>query len=136
MLRKIIKKKTAHLTNKETRRLKKNLKQEAKRIEKELRAFADQDIRPKGDFDTRFPQWGSHADENALEVSLYEKTLPIEHTLELRLKEINQALEKLKKGQYGLCQKCKKPITLARLEALPEAKTCLACLKKRQKNNF
>lgn len=125
------KRQAAHLNSKQLRNFKKTLKTEARRLEKELKAFAKEDIRPKGDFDTRYPQWGSHADENALEVSLYEKTLPVEHTLELRLKEINQALDKFKKGQYGLCQKCKQPISLARLEALPEAKMCLACLKKK-----
>lgn len=125
------KRQKSHLNNKELRNLKKVLKIEARRLEKELKTFAKEDIRPKGDFDTRYPQWGSHADENALEVSLYEKTLPVEHALESRLKEINEAIDKIKKGYYGLCQKCKQPISLARLEALPEAKMCLACLKKK-----
>lgn len=125
------KRQKTHLNNKQVRNLKKSLKNEARRLEKELKTFAKQDIRPKGDFDTMYPQWGSHADENALEVSLYEKTLPVEHTLELRLKEINEALDKIKKGRYGLCQKCRQPISLARLEVLPEAKLCLTCLKKK-----
>lgn len=121
--------KQKHLSGKEIKKLKKTLKQEAKRIEKELKALAVEDIRPKDDFDSRFPDWGSHADENALEVSMYEKTLPVEHALEIRLKEIREALDKIKKGQYGLCQACKRPISLARLAALPEAKMCLACVK-------
>jgi len=119
------------MDKKDIKKFEKILSQESKRVTKELKTIAKQDSRPKGDFDTRFPEWGQSPDENALEVAMYEKTLPVEFALELRLKEIKEALDKIKKGQYGLCQKCHTAITLARLEALPEARLCLDCVKKK-----
>jgi len=104
----------------------------AKQVNKELKTIAKEDARPKGDFDTKFPQWGQDQDENAMEVAMYEKTLPVEFALELRLKEINEALARIKKGRYGLCQNCQQPISLARLDALPEAKICLDCITKKK----
>ncbi|MDQ6838822.1 MAG: TraR/DksA C4-type zinc finger protein [Actinomycetota bacterium] len=41
--------------------------------------------------------------------------------------EIDFALEKIKAGTYGLCEKCGQPIPEARLEALPHAALCVAC---------
>lgn len=122
------------MDKKDIQKFKKVLSQEAKRTTKELKTIAKEDTHPKGDFDTRFPEWGQSPDENALEVTMYEKNLPVEFALELRLKEIKEALDKIKKGQYGLCQTCQKIISLARLEALPEAKLCLDCVKKNAKS--
>ncbi len=47
--------------------------------------------------------------------------------LQIRLEEINYALGKIKKDKYGLCDHCKKPISKARLELIPEARYCIAC---------
>ena len=38
-------------------------------------------------------------------------------------------LEKIKKGKYGICEKCGKEIPLERLEVSPEARFCLKCEK-------
>lgn len=45
----------------------------------------------------------------------------------IRQKELERALEQLETGVYGICQSCGKPIAAARLEFIPEAKTCMAC---------
>src|SRR3989344_643904 len=45
--------------------------------------------------------------------------------LRLRLKDIDLALEKIKKGRYGYCEKCGKDISPARLKILPEARFCV-----------
>jgi len=49
--------------------------------------------------------------------------------LELRLKNINLALEKIEKGRYGNCEKCGKEIDEKRLKISPEARSCLKCKK-------
>ena len=48
------------------------------------------------DYDTRFPylERSSAPDEDAEEVEQYETLLALEHSLELRLKDVNDALEK------------------------------------------
>ncbi|MFH1461132.1 MAG: TraR/DksA C4-type zinc finger protein, partial [Patescibacteria group bacterium] len=63
-------------------------------------------------------------------IEAYETLLPIEQSLELSLQKIEAALEKIKKGSYGICETCKKEIDPRRLEAAPEARRCMPCKKK------
>jgi DnaK suppressor protein len=44
-----------------------------------------------------------------------------------RINRLTAALERLLAGSYGTCEICGEDIEPARLEALPEAKTCLRC---------
>jgi DnaK suppressor protein len=112
------------------KKLKKKLEAEKKRLTKDLRFFAKKDPKRKGNWLTRFPFFGndrSHKDENAEKIEEYEKLLPLEHTLELRLKDIDDALEKMKKDNYGKCENCNKEIGVKRLEVVPEARLCSKC---------
>jgi len=113
--------------------LKEKMENEAKSIEKELEKFATKDDKIKGDWNTIYPRFnggesGSAALEKAAdEVEEYSTLLPIEHSLEIKLKDINLALDKIKKGKYGICENCKKEISEERLKAFPEARTCNNC---------
>jgi DnaK suppressor protein len=49
------------------------------------------------------------------------------------LSDINYALRKLKEGDFGLCEACKKPISKIRLKAVPYALLCLKCQQKKEK---
>jgi len=40
---------------------------------------------------------------------------------------IDEALRRIEKNNYGLCEKCKKPISAARLQAVPHARMCIEC---------
>ena len=42
------------------------------------------------------------------------------------LSDIDEALSKLDKGTYGICEECGRPIGEARLEAMPAARLCIA----------
>jgi len=44
-----------------------------------------------------------------------------------RLKQINYALDAIKKGTYGTCEMCDEKISIARLKAKPFAKYCIDC---------
>lgn len=57
----------------------------------------------------------------------HEKTVIMEERLKLDLVEIESALSKIKKGTYGKCENCGKPIDLKRLEVKPQAVYCLKC---------
>ncbi|SHE37162.1 transcriptional regulator, TraR/DksA family [Caldanaerobius fijiensis DSM 17918] len=48
------------------------------------------------------------------------------------LKEINDALERIDKGSYGICRHCGKPIEEERLDALPYASLCIECEKQNE----
>lgn len=43
------------------------------------------------------------------------------------LSEVEAALARIKKGQYGVCEICENPIRDARLQALPWARLCIQC---------
>jgi DnaK suppressor protein len=114
------------------KQFKERLEKEKKEIEKQLKTFATKDANVKGDWDTKFPTWDGSSGSSDLEtaadeVEEYNSLLPIEHNLELRLQNINDALKKIKKGAYGICEKCKKQISNRRLQIYPEAKLCIKC---------
>lgn len=56
-----------------------------------------------------------------------EKDLSVQQNARDLLAKVDHAKVAVKNGTYGTCEVCKKPIPLARLEALPYAVTCVEC---------
>ena len=52
-----------------------------------------------------------------------------------RLDQINNALERIKKGTYGICLVCKREIPRERLEAIPYAFMCINCKSRDERRN-
>jgi RNA polymerase-binding protein DksA len=50
-----------------------------------------------------------------------------------RINRLTAALARIDAGTYGLCVECGQPIESARLKAMPEAATCLACQERRER---
>jgi DnaK suppressor protein len=46
------------------------------------------------------------------------------------LQAIEEALTRMEKGTYGICRDCGEPIAVARLEAIPWTRVCIACKQK------
>jgi DnaK suppressor protein len=46
------------------------------------------------------------------------------------LEEVQQALDKLAHGDYGICESCGQPIDPVRLEAMPATRYCIHCASK------
>jgi DnaK suppressor protein len=46
-----------------------------------------------------------------------------------RVEDLKLAQELMKKGRYGVCERCNKDIPQARLELVPEARFCIECKK-------
>ena len=65
-------------------------------------------------------------DENSLadKFEEFEERSAVETELEVRLHEVKMALERLEKGEYGICKICGKEIEDDRLEANQAAETC------------
>jgi DnaK suppressor protein len=101
---------------------------EKTKLEKELVKFSkkksDQD-----DYDAAFPDYGDKEDENAAEVADYVVNLSLEENLKKALRDTNQSLERLKKGEYGICKYCHKPIEEKRLMARLTSSSCMSCKK-------
>jgi len=47
------------------------------------------------------------------------------------LADVDRALAKLDEGSYGICDRCGRPITPERLEAIPSATLCVTCRSRR-----
>lgn len=62
-------------------------------------------------------------DESADESEEDEKNESLAQHLELRLRDVNIALDKIQNGAYGACETCLQPISAERLKADPAAKT-------------
>lgn len=52
-----------------------------------------------------------------------------------RLTAINNALDRIKKGVYGICPICHQEIPLERLETIPEAVFCIKCKTAQERQN-
>ncbi|MGQ0551839.1 MAG: TraR/DksA C4-type zinc finger protein [Planctomycetota bacterium] len=63
---------------------------------------------------------GSDAFERTMTLELMENEARM-------MRQIDEALDMMDTGRYGLCQECGQPIPLVRLEALPFAQTCVPC---------
>lgn len=64
-------------------------------------------------------------DEAILEDRAKEESDIKKGNIEDMKKQVGKALDNIDKGSYGFCEVCGKPIDKARLEAYPEATTCV-----------
>ncbi|HJV75440.1 MAG TPA: TraR/DksA C4-type zinc finger protein [Noviherbaspirillum sp.] len=64
--------------------------------------------------------WAEASTENLQDIAL------LQHEID-SLRRIDGALQRLKDGQFGVCQQCGEAIPQQRLEAQPEAVACLKC---------
>jgi DnaK suppressor protein len=48
------------------------------------------------------------------------------------LRQIEVAINKIREGTYGTCDRCQKAIPVARLQALPFSSLCVSCQRKRE----
>lgn len=106
--------------------LRSKLEEEKERLEKGLSRIGTPTGTP-GDYKTRYNEIGPDEEENASEVEEYSDNLALEDNLERQLKEVNEALERIKQGTYGVCANCGQPIDPERLRAYPAAKVCVKC---------
>lgn len=119
-----------HLTEDQKKILEEKLIKSKTRLEEDLRSFAQKDPEMPEDWDSKFVKMDpglQTEDELADEVEEYGNELGVEYSLEDQLRDVDGALERMKNGTYGLCEKCGKEITFERLQAVPEARTCTAC---------
>lgn len=102
------------------------------RLEKELSGFADETNREgEGDFDSKWPEYGTGEEDNALEVADYSDRVGLEYALETDLRQVADALARMEEGKYGTCEFCGQDIPDARLEVYPEATACVKCEEQR-----
>lgn len=119
------------MTQENLAKFKQLLVKKKEELEASLKSFATKDPVLKGDWDSKYPEFSRdpnvNLEEEAGEVEEYVTRLPVEHSYELRVQAINEALENIENGTYGKCKKCSGDIPEKRLVAYPEARLCLKC---------
>ncbi|MFN3301453.1 MAG: TraR/DksA family transcriptional regulator [Patescibacteria group bacterium] len=113
--------------------IEKELIKQKEELETQLEKLGERSKRLHNGFEVNFPKFGDKEDENADEVSAFGDRFSLSFNLEKRLKEVNLALEKIKKGTYGICEICQGKISEERLRAFPTARVCLNCKDKKLK---
>ncbi len=60
-----------------------------------------------------------------------QMALALRRRTQVRLQQVESALDRVDKGEFGLCVRCEEEIAPARLRVRPEAPLCLNCAEKR-----
>ncbi|MGI6453926.1 MAG: TraR/DksA C4-type zinc finger protein [Syntrophomonadaceae bacterium] len=71
--------------------------------------------------------YDQHPGDIGSEVYEREKDAGLLELYEMELEKINDALEKYDRGEYGICDNCKRAIEPARLERLVNTTLCAGC---------
>jgi RNA polymerase-binding transcription factor DksA len=51
----------------------------------------------------------------------------LDTTIRGELRQIEETLDRIRRGRYGICDRCGRPIPASRLEILPYAARCVRC---------
>lgn len=89
-------------------------------------ALLARDIDDKGE-DTTVSQ---HPADVASDLYAREELVTEEITLEQELRQIEEALQHLSDGSYGICIDCGRGISRDRMDARPQATRCIRCQRK------
>jgi len=70
--------------------------------------------------------------------NIYNKQilLSLNENERMRLQEVDEALDRIENGTYGVCEECGGPIGLKRLEVRPVAKYCVPCKTKLERGRL
>ena len=71
--------------------------------------------------------YGNHQADDATDAFEQTKELSLLQNSERLLAQVQAALARFEQGTYGLCERCRKKIDPARLQALPYVALCMAC---------
>lgn len=107
--------------------MKERLEKERALVESELSTVGRKNPKIEGDWEAtpgELDASATESDELADKIENFEENTAILKELEIRLGDINLAIEKIDKGTYGVCEECGAEIEEERLEANPSARTC------------
>jgi DnaK suppressor protein len=72
---------------------------------------------------------GNHMAEDATAAFDQTAAASLRRGTERTLEEVDEALERMAAGTYGVCDRCGEAIDFARLKAIPQATLCMSCRK-------
>ena len=92
----------------------------------------DDEIAPTHEIKT--PVFAGDVADLAQESSKNELSLHLAEVESRELGQIDKAIQKISEGTYGVCEKCGKNISPARLNALPFANKCIRCQEEEERD--
>jgi YteA family regulatory protein len=87
-------------------------------------------IDSKSEISSELSFYDNHPSDIATELSDIERGMAFKENEKSILKKIDNALDSINKGSYGICKVCKKEINEQRLEFIPYAECCIECQNK------
>lgn len=99
-------------------------------LQKELKRLEKQYLLTRN-----FPEYGTSEDDNIQEVERVQENLGLQKNVKNMIRDVKQALKKIEKNKYFVCDDCKKEIEQNRLKAFPAALVCVACANKKFKKS-
>ncbi|KKU11742.1 MAG: Transcriptional regulator, TraR/DksA family [Parcubacteria group bacterium GW2011_GWB1_45_7] len=105
------------MTDQDKEKLKSLLLKERVDLEKRLLELTDVDF--GSDIDS-----GEQESDETEELS---SNIPVSNSFRDRLSDIDEALEKMEAGTYGICENCGSEISMDLLQVNPESRLCKNC---------
>lgn len=115
------------MNKKDLQEIQKKLLEEKANLEAELSKIAKKNPHNKEDYEAEFEEIGHDESDSSQEVAKYGLNLTLEKTLEKSLHDVGKALDRIKKGGYGICKYCHQEIDVKRLKARPTSSACISC---------
>jgi len=120
------------MDNNTKEQLKQKLINEKNKIRELLEKMTNQTEFNKDKIQVTWSETGDKEEDNAVEVANFQDNISLERNLEVNLEKIDNALERIKKDDFGKCIKCGNDIKTERLIAYPEADVCMNCASKKR----
>jgi RNA polymerase-binding transcription factor DksA len=122
------------VTEKDLKDLEKRLLEERRKIMKDMGHLENTVLKVnQRDSSGDLSGYSFHMADAGTDAMEREKAFLFASTEGRLLMEVNDALRRLYNGDYGVCEMCEKPISRARLEAMPYVRLCVSCKEKEEK---
>lgn len=105
----------------------KKLQEEKKKITESLENLSAETDESIDMYYTESSGYDNHPADIGTEVYMMEQDKGMKNKLKNTLREIEESLEDINNGTYGICSTCDKEINKERLELIPYLKTCIEC---------
>jgi len=109
----------SHLTEKQLQEFKEQLEKAAGELEAQF-STVKKGVDFGNDVETDFSEEADEAEE-------FSNNLGMQDALKERMQNIERALDKMTRGEYGKCENCGKDIPLEVLKVDPESRLCKNC---------
>ncbi|MGO1470335.1 MAG: TraR/DksA C4-type zinc finger protein [Tissierella sp.] len=107
-------------------------KEEQKKYLKEREEEKEETI---DSLESELSSYDNHPADIGTEVYMMEQEKGYKEQIKETIEKINDSLESIEEGNYGICNNCNKEIKEKRLELIPYTKTCLDCSNEEKVSN-